>query len=317
MLRQLHDEDTDSIRPQRKRRRLAAVAMLPTLLTLGNLIFGFAAIYQCGLEMRDMGQGVSPAGHKTLNSDFFEARAPSFLSIGVWMLMAAMICDALDGRMARLTKRASKFGEQLDSLADVVSFGAAPALMMTTLLRREITQLHYAPFGFEPFMRLTLFFGVIYACCAALRLARFNVETSLDESAHRGFKGLPSPGACAGVISVIMLHEHLDQTGHSPLVAAILMRALPLMTLALALLMVSRVPYTHAASSFLRRRPFGHVVIVLLLLPLLWIWTEQTLFLVAWAFVLSGPVQWLLRPGRKGMSGDMPPAMGEEPKSPI
>lgn len=300
-------EPVESDRPHRRRRRLAAVATLPTLLTLGNLMFGFAALYQCGLQMHDMGEGILPAGRKTLNSDFFEARAPSYLSIAVWMLVGAMICDALDGRLARLTKRASKFGEQLDSLADVVSFGVAPALMMVTLIRREITQLHYAPFGFDPFMRFTAFIGAIYACCAALRLARFNVETSLDESAHRGFKGLPSPGAAGALISVILLHDHLDQVGSSPRLAGWLMRGLPLMTLALGLLMVSRMPYSHAVSSFLRRRPLGHVVAALLVLPLLLVWSEPTLFLAAWIFVLSGPVKWLFRPARPAGSPVMEP----------
>ncbi|GMV95784.1 MAG: CDP-alcohol phosphatidyltransferase family protein [Phycisphaerae bacterium] len=317
MIRHAHAEVPDPNRTHR-RRRLAAVATLPTLLTLGNLIFGFVALYQCGLEMRDIGSGVTPAGHKTLNSDFFEARAPSFLSIAVWMLVGAMLCDALDGRLARLTRRASKFGEQLDSLADVVSFGVAPALMMVTLMRREVTQLRYAPFGFDPFMRFSLFIGVIYACCTALRLARFNVETTLDESAHRGFKGLPSPGSAGALISVILLHDHLDQTGGWPRLAGTLMRALPVMALILALLMVSRVPYGHAVSSFLRRRPLGHVVVALLVLPLLWIWSPQTLCLAAWMFVLSGPLKWLYRRARPQLApagGPLIGASGDHPTS--
>jgi len=289
--------------------------MLPTLLTLGNLIFGFGAIYQCGLEMRDLGAGVRFQEKRTLNSDFAEARAPSYLSIAVWMLVASAICDALDGRIARLARKSSKFGEQLDSLADVVSFGVAPALMMVTLVRREIEQWGYAPFGISQFGRLTVFVGVIYACCTALRLARFNVETSLDESAHRGFKGLPSPGAAGAVVSVILLHDHLDQREMWPNIAAILTRAYPFLTLVIALLMVSRVPYTHAVSSLFRRRPLGHVVIILLILPFLIIYSELTLFLMAWAFILSGPIRLLLRRNQPQAvpAGAPPAAPAEEP----
>lgn len=299
----------------RRSRRLRTIAMLPTLLTLGNLYFGFIAIYNCGREMFDSGKGVPAAAKRTLDTEFFETHAPSFLSIAVWMLIFAMICDALDGRIARLTKRASKFGEQLDSLADTVSFGVAPAMMMITLVRREINQLGYTPL-FGRFGQLAVLIGAIYACCAVLRLARFNVETSLDESAHRGFKGLPSPGAAGGIIGAILLHEHLDMIGGWPGLAGAMMRLLPFLTLGLALLMVSRIPYSHAANSFLRRRPIGHVVIVLLVVPLLVIWSNQTLFLMAWAFVLSGPIRLLFRrrvppagPAMPGAAG--PPATGE------
>ncbi len=309
MLKPVRDETPDAAQPLRRRRRLAAVAMFPTMLTMGNLIFGFAAIYDCGLALSN----VKPSQNRV----FFE-RAPSFLSVAVWMVVFAMICDALDGRIARLTKRASKFGEQLDSLADVVSFGVAPALMMATLMHREIAPLWYASSGFGRFGQLVLFVGLIYACCAALRLARFNVETSIDESAHRGFKGCPSPGAAGGVVSTILLYDHLDQSGDWPNAAAVLIRALPFMTLAIALLMVSRVPYTHAVSSFLRRRPLWHVVLVLLILPFLYVYSELTLFVAAWAFVLSGPARLLYRRIRpipeQAPAAGFPVAPAEEPR---
>ncbi|GMU21070.1 MAG: hypothetical protein AMXMBFR13_11640 [Phycisphaerae bacterium] len=314
MLKSLHNDDDGPDRPKRvRRRRLRTIAMLPTLLTLGNLFFGFAAIYQCTRETEDIGRQVPPAAKRTLESDFFEARAPSYLSIACWMLVASMLCDALDGRMARLTKRASKFGEELDSLADIVSFGVAPALMMATMVRREMAQLGFAPFDFPRFGQLAVFVGLIYACCAALRLARFNAETSPDESSHRGFKGMPSPGAAGAVVSVILLHDHLDHAAMWPGFAAVLTRVAPLLTLCMALLMVSRVPYTHAASSFLGRRPLWHVVLVLLLLPFLFLYTELMLFLLAWAFAFSGPVKWVLRRGRPQPAPAGFPVVTDEP----
>lgn len=295
MLKAVPGHPADAAPLPRKRRRLAAVAMLPTMLTLGNLILGFAAIYQCALEMHDLGQGVPPAAKKTLESVFFETRAPSHLSVAVWLLIAAMICDALDGRIARLAKKASKFGEQIDSLADVVSFGVAPAMMMMTLMRREVEHMGLEPGPMHHVLRLTALVGVVYTCCAALRLARFNVETSLDESAHRGFKGLPSPGAAGAVISVILLHEHLQFAAMWGRTAGALTRVYPFLTLAIGLLMVSRIPYTHVVSALLGRRPFGHVVVVAVVLPFLIMYCEQTLFIYAWVFVLSGPVKILLK----------------------
>lgn len=295
MIRPLHSDIPERFPKRRKRRRLRSVPMLPTLLTLGNLYFGFAAIYCCTRELEDLGRGVNATQVQTLNSVFLEARAPSFLSIAVWMIFASMVCDALDGRVARKTGQASQFGVQLDSLADNVSFGAAPALMMITLVRREIEQWGFVPFGFGRFGQMSLLFGAVYLCCAALRLARFNVEATLEEASHKGFKGLPSPGAAAAVIALVFLHEHLDITAGWHGTAKFVARILPFLTLSVALLMVSRVPYTHAVSSFLRRRPFWQIVPVMLALVLVWLYTEVVAVVIAWGFVMSGIVKWWLR----------------------
>jgi CDP-diacylglycerol--serine O-phosphatidyltransferase len=306
MLRPLSDEQSGGDRTSRsRRRRLRTIAMLPTLLTLGNLYFGFAAIYCCARDLQDLGAGKAPDAVKTLNREFLEKRAPSFLAIATWLILGSMICDALDGRVARKTGQASKFGEQLDSLADVVSFGVAPGLMMTTLVHREIAQWGYTPLYFEHFGQMSLFFGAIYACCAGLRLARFNVEATLDEAAHQGFKGLPSPGAAAAVVSLVFLHDHLDFVKGWDLTTDILAKALPFCTLALALLMVSRLQYTHAVSWLLRRRPFEHVILVLLALPLVWIYTAQSMVVAAWFFALSGPARYVFNrlTGRPPQSG--------------
>ena len=295
-------------RPKRRRRRLRTIAMLPTLLTLGNLYFGFLAMYYCGREMHDLGAGVSAAAVLTLKSQRWEALAPTYLSIAALMLVAAMICDALDGRVARLTERTSKFGEQMDSLADVVSFGAAPALMMVTLVRRELFEWTYVPFGFERFGQAAVLIGAVFVCCTALRLARFSVEASVEEAAHRGFRGLPSPGGAGAVISLVFLHDHLDAPGGWVAGADVITKALPILTLLVALLMVSRIPYVHAVSALLRRRPFGHAVTVLLAVPLLLLYTQQLLAVLAWSFVVSGPVRMLWRRRRVRLEQPQPAA---------
>lgn len=286
----------DSAKPRRRRRRLRTIAMLPTLLTLGNLYFGFLAIYYCSREMHDVGAGVSAASVLTLKSLRWEAFAPTYLSIASLMLVAAMLCDAFDGRVARLTNRTSKFGELMDSLADVVSFGAAPALLMVTLVQRELYEwAPYVPFGFERFGQATVLIGAVFACCTALRLARFSVEASIEEADHSGFRGLPSPGGAGAVISLVFLHDHLDSTGTWLMGADLITKMLPICSLGVALLMVSRIPYTHALNALLRRRPFGHAVTILLGVVLLLLYTQQALVILAWGFVLSGPIRMLWR----------------------
>jgi len=282
----------------RGRRRLRTIAMLPTLLTLGSVYFGFAAIYCCGREMEDLGAGIRATEVRTLNNQFMEARAPSYLSIAAWMVLAAMICDALDGRIARRTGRTSRFGEQLDSLADIVSFGAAPALMMVTMSRRELTQ--WGSLGSYQLGQVAVLVGVIYLCCAALRLARFTVEATAEEAKHEGFRGLPAPGAAGGVVSIIFLHDHLVVDRVWPRTADVLAWALPVCTILIALLMVSRIPFTHVVSSFLRRRPFGHVIALLLPVPFIVLYPEQVAVGLAWSFIASGPVRlaWRKMKGR-------------------
>jgi len=308
-------EGASGKRLRRKRRRLRTIAMLPTLLTLGNLFFGFMAIYCCGREMHDLGAQVDSAAILTLKSDLWESIVPTYLSIGVFLLVGALLCDAFDGRIARLTDRTSRFGEQLDSLADAVSFGIAPAMLMTTLVQRELIQRGAPPLGFVRFGQFVVLIGAIYACCAVLRLARFTVEASVEEASHEGFRGLPSPGAAAGVMSLVLLHEYLGEPNVQSLWAKGIAMILPFCTLAVALLMVSRVPYVHAVSAFLRRRPFGHVVITLLVVPLVLLYPALMALLVSWVYILSGPLKRLLRK-RKAIPPDRQ-AEDAQPADPV
>jgi len=295
MLKPVNDDrDSPEQQTHPRRPRLREIPMLPTLLTLGNLYFGFMAIYLCGREMHDLGAGIGATDVLTLHSVKLEALAPSFLAIAAWMLVAAMICDALDGRVARKRAQMSRFGAQMDTIADVVSFGVAPALMMIIMVRREIIQLGFVPFGFGQFGQAAVFVGIIYVCCAALRLARFTVETTLDESAHHGFRGLPTPAAAAAVISLVYLHDHLGALPGWAGTANVITRALPICTLLIGLLMVSRVRYVHAVSAFLRRRPFGHMIPVLLAFALILLYPAHSAVVLAWGFVISGPVRMLI-----------------------
>jgi CDP-diacylglycerol---serine O-phosphatidyltransferase len=148
---------------------------LPSMFTLGCLFFGFFGIIQA------------------MNLRFDYAAACIFV---------AMVLDSLDGRVARMTKTQTAFGAELDSLADMVSFGAAPALIVYEWSLASL-----------PSPRIALAAGFIYAACAALRLARFNVQ--IDVVDKRFFNGLPSPAAAAVVAGFVLLMDDLDIDGAS------------------------------------------------------------------------------------------------------
>ena len=203
-----------------------------------------------------------------------------------WLILLAMLFDALDGRIARATGAATDFGGQLDSLADVVTFGVAPAVLAHSFL-------HY--FVKPPFNdRLLLFFFVaIFPMCAALRLARFNVENSPDEDSHRFFKGLPAPAAAGTVASVVLLHMWLMKSVSLYEVHAkwIPSYALPALVVGLSLLMVSTWPYSHLTNKiFGQQRSLFFLLVLIFLCILTARWPAVMLAIAFLAYVTSGVV---------------------------
>ncbi len=264
-----------------RKRLVHRVAILPTLLTLGNLLSGFGAIvYSARFQ--------------------FESAA--------WMIFLAMLFDSLDGKVARLTKAATHFGGELDSLCDVVSFGVAPAFLAFTLM------CHPVPILPGKFVWLVC---ALYAVCAALRLARFNVENAPEDSAHQKFKGLPSPAAAGVVSSAILFYlsfldsEALASSSH------VLPRLLPYLVLLAGLMMVSQVSYSHVVNRLFRgRRPFTTLVEVVLVAVLIALKPEITLFVGFMVYFLTGPVRhaWrLVYPLPAAESPPAPPAVPDPP----
>lgn len=149
----------------KSRIRRRGIYVLPNLFTLAALFFGFYGIVQA------------------MNLRFDQAAVSVFI---------AMVLDSLDGRVARMTNTQTAFGAELDSIADMVSFGAAPALIVYEWA------LHWLP---SP--RIALAVAFVYAACAALRLARFNVQIGVIDK--RFFNGLPSPAAAAIVTSFVLM----------------------------------------------------------------------------------------------------------------
>ena len=282
-----------------KRRRLLRISVLPVLITLINALCGFAAIHFAARGMNEP--------HRL----WLEKPELTFFAAAAWMIFVAMLADAVDGFVARRSGSSSEFGEQLDSLSDVISFGVAPAFLMLRVVESGLQESASPLFG--SFLgRLLWLVAALYVCCAVLRLARFTVETSTEESAHMGFSGLPSPAAAAVIAALVLLYGDIVpelQKGPAPEVArvgsAVVIYMLPVVTVAVALLMVSRLRYVHLLNQYIRGpKPFGYVVLLVLVLLLLLFWAPQfTLTAAALGFAGSGPVRWLWRRGKGRRQG--------------
>ncbi len=195
------------------------IYLLPNLMTAGNLFCGFVAIIRC-IQARF----AFMTGDGAPDDLYREA---------VWFILMAVVFDSLDGRLARLGGRESLFGREFDSLADVVSFGLAPALMVFFLI--------LSPDQLPLFRHIGWFIGFIYLLCAAVRLARFNVlthpavYTQQYLSATKDFIGLPVPAAAGVIASLVLLLTEQDLQHWAVL--------LPLLMLLIAYLMVSPIRY--------------------------------------------------------------------------
>ncbi len=223
------------------------VYILPNLFTTGNLFCGFWAIISVFQER------------------FFYAALA---------ILLASVFDILDGKVARLSGATSKFGVQYDSLADLVSFGIAPAVLAFSWALRP-----YGKFGW-----LAAF---VFVACGALRLARFNVQSSSGETKY--FKGLPIPAAASMLALTILLYLRLIETGWVKDIIILIM------IWVLAFLMVSNLRYfSFKELNLSKRKPFN--LFILIILSIIVIIMEPTimLFLFVLAYVFSGPVNMLI-----------------------
>ncbi len=280
-------------RRKRRRRRIKAVAVLPSLFTLGNLIAGFAAIHYASKPADSSVAGV-------LNW--------SPLTMAGFLIFLGMFCDAVDGSIARFTRSTTDLGAQLDSLADIVTFGVAPAYMTLRLVsmyylnNNEAGMAVISPDHDDAFGRIFWVIAAIYVSCTALRLARFNVETGSSEaiSDHMFFRGLPSPGAAGCLASLILLHQ--DQLADLSMkwVARSTGLGMAGIMLLCGLAMVSRLPYVHATNRYLRGQgSFAYIVVMMVVLVLAVFYTQEVLAVGFTVYALSAPVRWLWLVWRK------------------
>ncbi|MCX6938014.1 MAG: CDP-diacylglycerol--serine O-phosphatidyltransferase [Verrucomicrobia bacterium] len=203
------------------------IYFLPNLMTAGNLFCGFVAVIMC-----------IQAHYAMRSSDVITLEAADLFRRAVWLIFGAMAFDALDGRLARMGGKESLFGAEFDSLADIVSFGLAPALMVFFLILSP-TQ------GYPHFREIGWLLGFIYLLCAAIRLARFNVITHplLQKPGvrmNKDFVGLPVPAAAGTVAALVLFLLNLAAHERDLQRWALV---LPVLMLLIAFLMVSTVRY--------------------------------------------------------------------------
>ena len=277
------------IRRRGRRAYIRSVYSLPSLATLGNAVCGFGSIYVAALG----------SGSPTLDPLTRFLFQYHYLA-AAYLIFIAMVFDALDGRLARFARHTTDFGGQLDSLADVVSFGLAPMFLALQIFHDFMQE---SEPNLPPIVtRLVWTIGALYMCCALIRLARFNVSNEHGEQHHFSFLGLPSPGAAAVVASFVLMQQDLIEPGdrsqllhHSPMYNAsfVLVCLLPPLVLCAGLLMVSTIRYPHLVNRYLRgRRSIQRLIGALLVLLLLVIVHRYTLGIGTLVYTFWGPSSW-------------------------
>ena len=232
-----------------RERRRRGLYLLPHLLTTANLFFGFYAIVHAFTGKPDMA------------------------ALGI---ILAGVCDALDGRVARLARTTSRFGVEYDSIADTVSFGVSPAML-------AFSAGHLQVLG-----RPGWVLAFLFTACAALRLARFNVTAGR----YKGrFEGMPSPAAAGMVASTQWFVSFLR--GHG-IAFSVPEWAVAGGVALLGLLMVSSIPYRSFKELDLRHS-FGTLVLAVVALALVVQEPSVTLFVIGIVYVSAGPVEWVWR----------------------
>jgi CDP-diacylglycerol--serine O-phosphatidyltransferase len=240
------DEHEEIVSEDGRKVRRRGIYLLPNMMTLGALFSGFYAIIA------------------VMSGNFNEAG---------WAIFIAGILDGLDGRIARLTNTQSAFGAQFDSLSDMVSFGVAPALIMFS-------------WAFEPLGRLGWAASFIYMSCAALRLARFNVQLGTVD--RRFFVGLQSPMAAA-VVAFLPWAGYKYGLEVTPLVAYLC----AILTVFIGFLMISNYSYSSFKElQFKGTVPYMVFVLVVIMLVVVAQNPHEVLLTMAVVYALSGPIMW-------------------------
>jgi len=243
------DEHEEIVSEGGKTVRRRGIYLLPNLLTLGALFSGFYAV------IAGMGGNFNEAG---------------------WAIFIAGVLDGLDGRIARLTNTQSAFGAQFDSLSDMVSFGVAPALIMFS-------------WAFAPLGRVGWAASFIYMSCAALRLARFNVQ--LGTANKRFFLGLQSPMA-AGLITCVPWVSFKYGLEVTPIVAYLA----AILTVFVGLLMISNYTYfSFKELNFKGTVPYMVFISAVVLLVIIALYPHEVLLSIAIIYAFSGPAIWVYR----------------------
>jgi CDP-diacylglycerol---serine O-phosphatidyltransferase len=230
-----------------------SINLVPSLFTTASMFFAFFSIV------------------RSINGDHHTA---------AWAILFASFCDAIDGRIARLTKTQSDFGKEYDSLVDLASFGLAPAILVYT----------WSLYQFKP---MGWFLSFLFFACAALRLARFNVQAGPAEKKEKKMKfhGLPTPGAACLVATFVLFYEAVLGT-ESPVKSVAVLILVPLM----AVLMVSKVRYRSFKEYNIQRSNYFYILIgAAMVIGVIALNPNIVLFGGFLFYALSGPLMWFLQ----------------------
>lgn len=230
------------MKPISRERLSRGLFVLPTLFTVGNLFCGYLSIWS------------------SIRGTFETAAL---------LIIGAGVLDALDGRVARLTNSTSEFGEEYDSLADLVSFGVAPAVLAYS-------------WGLSDFARLGWMASFLFVVCGSMRLARFNIQTRVVDK--RFFVGLPIPAAAGTLASLVLATPE-------PLLNRIFMTGLLVLTFVLSYLMISTIRYRSFKDLDLkRRRPAWILPAIAIVFAVIAYRPPLALLTIAVVFAASGPI---------------------------
>jgi CDP-diacylglycerol--serine O-phosphatidyltransferase len=267
---------------RRVRKVMPPQIVWPLLFTLGNLVAGFAAIH-----------------YATKGENWVGPWGWSGLTMAGSLVFLGMFLDSVDGSVARLTKSVTELGAMLDSLADLVTCGVAPAMMVLALVGSYLGEDGHltvlGPDADMPWGKVVWAIAAVYVCCTALRLARFNVETHPEEGPDDdiAFHGIPSPGAAGVVVALIMLHQHILANGVEAVwIGRAYAFGVPIVALSCALAMVSNIPYKHFVSKYLvKPQSFRFLsTTVIIIFSAIWWFQETVAFGFVW-YALTGPIQ--------------------------
>lgn len=264
------------------------IYVLPCLFTAGNLFFGFIAIIRCIQAKYSPVAPLEPSHYYTQ---------------AVWFILLACVADVFDGLAARLVGKESLFGKEFDSLADLVSFGLAPALMVFFFILSPTE-------GYPFFRQVGWFVGFIYLLCAAIRLARFNVITSpfLEIEELKGIKsfiGLPVPAAAGLIASLVLVLNEFDLQRWAIWILGLM--------LLIAFLMVSHIPFPSLKNlNWIAEAKVWSFLLLVFLLGVVFIFGQSGFFILFLGYIFFGLFRhWQKRFRKLSKKPEAPPSEGD------
>jgi CDP-diacylglycerol--serine O-phosphatidyltransferase len=253
------------------------IYLLPNSLTAGNLFFGFLAILKCIQANYETDPTIVAQNY----------------THAVWFILFGVICDALDGRVARLGGRESLFGKEFDSIADIISFGVAPALMMIFLVLTPTIE------KYPIFLQISWLIGFVYLLCAGVRLSRFNVLThpmlppAEQLKGTKDFLGLPVPAAAGMIASLVLVITNLETPTFDSRSLALV---IPPFMLAIAFLMVSNIPYPSFKDlDWQTQTRFRTFIFMILGLGTAFFFKEFFFAIIFFVYIAYGPIRHFYR----------------------